>query len=30
MAVGLNAFPEIPEIKGVRFAAVEAGIKKSQ
>ncbi|RDL42958.1 bifunctional ornithine acetyltransferase/N-acetylglutamate synthase [Marinomonas piezotolerans] len=29
MAVGLNAFPEIPEIKGVRFAAVEAGIKKA-
>lgn len=28
MAVGLNAFPEIPEIKGVRFAAMEAGVKK--
>ncbi|MFD1384962.1 bifunctional glutamate N-acetyltransferase/amino-acid acetyltransferase ArgJ [Rhodanobacter aciditrophus] len=28
MAVGLNAFPEIPEIKGIRFAAMEAGVKK--
>lgn len=29
MAVGLGSFPSIPSISGVRFAAVEAGIKKA-
>ncbi|MBM6549758.1 bifunctional glutamate N-acetyltransferase/amino-acid acetyltransferase ArgJ [Marinomonas ostreistagni] len=29
MAVGLGSFPNIPSIPGVRFAAVEAGIKKA-
>ncbi|TDO99056.1 bifunctional glutamate N-acetyltransferase/amino-acid acetyltransferase ArgJ [Marinomonas balearica] len=29
MAVGLNSFPAIPHIEGVRFSAVEAGIKKA-
>jgi glutamate N-acetyltransferase (EC 2.3.1.35) len=29
MAVGLGSFPAIPNISGVRFAVVEAGIKKA-
>ncbi|MCO4784434.1 bifunctional glutamate N-acetyltransferase/amino-acid acetyltransferase ArgJ [Marinomonas atlantica] len=29
MAVGLGSFPVIPSISGVRFAAMEAGIKKA-
>lgn len=28
MAVGLGSFPVIPQIPGVRFAAMEAGVKK--
>lgn len=29
MAVGLGSFPVIPSISGVRFAAMEAGVKKA-